>query len=47
MNEKQKRWLVEYRHNNEFIVPIEDWEPATAIHSSQIEYIYKKLKELE
>lgn len=47
MNEKQKEWLKQHLSKNEMTFKEEEWNDIKAIHSSDIESIYKSLKELE
>jgi len=47
MNEKQKEWLIKYLSQYEMTFKQEDWNDIKAIHSSEIEFIYKELKKLE
>jgi len=47
MNEQQKEWLKNWLQQNEMTFKEEEWNDIKAIHSSEIETLYKKLKELE
>lgn len=48
MNTKQIEWLKQWLSENEFEgVKESGWTPPRVIHSSSIDYIYRKLRELE
>ena len=48
MNTKQIEWLQQWLKENEFEGEKESgWTPPRVIHSSDIKFIYTKLKELE
>ena len=47
MNTKQKEFLKKWLAENEMTFKIEEWNDVKAIHSSEIEKLYKSLKALE
>lgn len=47
MNTQQIQFLQDWLNQNEMTFKQEEWNDIKAIHSSDIEFLYKKLKELE